>query len=257
MFFRYQQTANLITLDDAFAQLANVLPNGDLAFTFTYTVSPGDVISRGAHTVSVKVLSRYVPVKNLMGDTQPGFVDATSLVNNVRSLLPDAKTAEQQRDKYVIAKTHSDILNSVNSEIVGMLAAQVPPARIPQLNAPKLQLISAQQVKQSNDPQPLLHRVMNSLAVPNVSLQLSASMAASPKALIQDMITRQGLDPSCVLSLTPRAQPEVAVVGGLLVMGALVLLWRSFCELYVAIFRISENLDVLREVVDAERKRTP
>ena len=47
------------------------------------------------------------------------------------------------------------------------------------------------------------------------------------------------------------------VVGGLLVMGALVLLWRSFCELYVAIFRISENLDVLREVVDAERKRTP
>ena len=47
------------------------------------------------------------------------------------------------------------------------------------------------------------------------------------------------------------------VVGGLLVMGALVLLWRSFCELYVAIFRISENLDVLREVVDAERRRTP
>ncbi|MBS0360641.1 MAG: DUF4282 domain-containing protein [Proteobacteria bacterium] len=45
-------------------------------------------------------------------------------------------------------------------------------------------------------------------------------------------------------------------IGGLLVMGALVLLWRSFCEFYVAVFRISEDLSVLRESVDAERKRT-
>jgi len=35
------------------------------------------------------------------------------------------------------------------------------------------------------------------------------------------------------------------VIGGLLVMGALVLLWRSFCEFYVAIFKISEDLAVL------------
>ena len=45
------------------------------------------------------------------------------------------------------------------------------------------------------------------------------------------------------------------LVGGLLVMGALVLLWRSFCEFYVAIFKISEDLAVLRADVEAERKR--
>ena len=45
------------------------------------------------------------------------------------------------------------------------------------------------------------------------------------------------------------------LIGGFLVMGALVLIWRSFCEFYVAIFRISEDLAVLRESVDAERKR--
>lgn len=45
------------------------------------------------------------------------------------------------------------------------------------------------------------------------------------------------------------------VVGGFLVMGALVLLWRSFCEFYVAIFKISEDLGVLRADVEAERKR--
>jgi uncharacterized protein DUF4282 len=46
------------------------------------------------------------------------------------------------------------------------------------------------------------------------------------------------------------------LIGGLLVMGALVLLWRSFCEFYVAIFRISEDLAVLRADVEAERNRT-
>ena len=45
------------------------------------------------------------------------------------------------------------------------------------------------------------------------------------------------------------------VVGGFLVMGALVLLWRSFCEFYVAIFKISEDLGVLRADVEAERRR--
>jgi hypothetical protein len=47
------------------------------------------------------------------------------------------------------------------------------------------------------------------------------------------------------------------VVGGLLVMAALVLLWRSFCEFYVAIFKISEDLAVLRADIEAERKTPP
>ena len=45
------------------------------------------------------------------------------------------------------------------------------------------------------------------------------------------------------------------VVGGLLMMGVLLLLWRSFCEFYVAIFKISEDLSALRADVEAERKR--
>ena len=47
------------------------------------------------------------------------------------------------------------------------------------------------------------------------------------------------------------------IVGGFLVMGALILLWRSFCEFYVAIFRISEDLALLREDLEAERRRGP
>jgi len=41
------------------------------------------------------------------------------------------------------------------------------------------------------------------------------------------------------------------VIVGLLVMAALLLLWRAFCEFYVAIFKISEDLHALREDSDA------
>jgi hypothetical protein len=43
----------------------------------------------------------------------------------------------------------------------------------------------------------------------------------------------------------------VAVVG-LLLMGALLLIWRSICEFYVAVFRISEDLRAMREADEAE-----
>ena len=37
------------------------------------------------------------------------------------------------------------------------------------------------------------------------------------------------------------------LVAGLAVVAALVLLWRGFCEFYVAVFRISEDLRALRQ----------
>jgi hypothetical protein len=45
------------------------------------------------------------------------------------------------------------------------------------------------------------------------------------------------------------------LVAGLVVLAALVLLWRSFCEFYVAIFRISEDLAALREQASADQVR--
>lgn len=36
------------------------------------------------------------------------------------------------------------------------------------------------------------------------------------------------------------------LVGGLIVAGALALLWRSFCEFYLAVFRIGEDLRAIR-----------
>jgi len=45
------------------------------------------------------------------------------------------------------------------------------------------------------------------------------------------------------------------LVVGLLVVGGMGLIWRAFCEFYVAIFRISDDLAALRRAAEAEADR--
>ena len=45
------------------------------------------------------------------------------------------------------------------------------------------------------------------------------------------------------------------LVAGLLVVSALTLTWRAFCEFYVAIFRISDDLAALRQAAETQQGR--
>ncbi len=47
------------------------------------------------------------------------------------------------------------------------------------------------------------------------------------------------------------------LVAGALVFSAMVLMWRAFCEFYVAIFRISEDLRALRAAAAEDAQRQP
>lgn len=59
--------------------------------------------------------------------------------------------------------------------------------------------------------------------------------------------TREGSLAAVLLALP-------VLVVGLLVVGALGLIWRAFCEFYVAIFRISDDLAALRRGVENEER---
>ena len=45
-----------------------------------------------------------------------------------------------------------------------------------------------------------------------------------------------------------------SLVAGFLIVGALVLIWRSFCEFYITIFKISEDLSALRAAAEREQQ---
>jgi hypothetical protein len=46
-------------------------------------------------------------------------------------------------------------------------------------------------------------------------------------------------------------------VAGLLVIGALAILWRSFCELYVVVIRIGDDLHALRRAAEVQGVMPP
>ena len=48
-----------------------------------------------------------------------------------------------------------------------------------------------------------------------------------------------------------------AMVGGLLIVVAGGLVWRAFCEFYVVIFRIGDDLSALRRAAEAEQQGAP
>jgi len=47
------------------------------------------------------------------------------------------------------------------------------------------------------------------------------------------------------------------LIGGLLVVLAGGLLWRAFCEFYVVVFRIGDDLSALRRVAEQEQQAPP
>jgi hypothetical protein len=47
------------------------------------------------------------------------------------------------------------------------------------------------------------------------------------------------------------------LVVGLLVVGGMGLIWRAFCEFYVAVFRISDDLAALRREAEVQEQRGP
>jgi hypothetical protein len=215
VYFKFQQRLNLLTVKDNFAHLANITDAGDLEFEFTYSVSQSQAVKHKALTVRVDVETRHVIRKPLLGKTHRGQLDIKSLVNNIRTAAVDAKTAMHQQQRYLIASRVSDITAQINNDIVAQLRASVPISNIQPLNRPRLALVPVADVKTANDPQPILHRLSNSSVIPNLDLILTGSQTLRPQAIMHDMITRQGLDPTYIFDLAPRIAEAHRTRGGL------------------------------------------
>ncbi len=215
MYFRLQQKSQLLQIDNNFAHLKNVSDTGSLSFEFTYSISHRDAVGNNAYIVSVDVESRHIAKKPLLGKTSRGIIDTRGLVDNVRSSMIDAKSTLEKQTTFLLASRKSDITSLMNNDVLPQLRARTPVSQISAFTRPRLALVSVNDVNQNNDPQPILHRLANSLAVPDIQLALTASAGENPQALMHDMIIRQGLDPSHILKLAPRFQSEEASHGGL------------------------------------------
>jgi len=216
MYFRFQQQQSLLQINDNFAHLVEIDNQGNMLFEFTYVVPQLKVVAANALTVNVSVETRQFAPKRLLGTSSRGNIDVRGLIANVQTAITDAKSTLQQRLKYTIATRVSDITAGINNEIVPQLRGRASVKDVPYFTQPTLSVVPAAQVKQTNDPQPVLHLVTNTLAIADLPMILSSSKLEDPQMLIDDMITRQGLDPTYIFQLASRSSSEHATRGGML-----------------------------------------
>lgn len=209
MYYRFQRRYNLLTVHDTYARLMAMGSDGSLQFEFRYTVSQRDAIKNNASTVKISVLSRTIKKQSLLAGAQPGKLDSKKLVSNILTQMPDAKSALKKQENFTVVSKNSSILSAVNNEVIGQLANGGTKNNIQQLNTTVLKLVPASSIKQMNEIQPVLTH-----AVPSFMSVVTSSLDVDPQQLMHDMINRQGVDPSYVLSLSSRSVSAADSVGG-------------------------------------------
>lgn len=215
MYFTFNRRYNLLSVNDDFANLRSIAPNGDMEFEFFYRVRPQDAVSHHAMSVTVTVFSRSIQRKPLLENTHTGYINTKALVRNIIQQIPNAKSAVNQQGQFVIASRNSDISSRINNEIVGQLRANVPSNRIQQTYKSTLMLVKSSDVKEQADVKPVLTQIAHSVTS-DIDTVHSSSIDENPTRLMYDMITRQGVDPSCILDLQPRSVSAIDAIGGIL-----------------------------------------
>lgn len=210
MFFKFERRFNLLQVDDSFASLEDMLPEG-LQFEFRYTVAQSEVMKRGAMTVRVTVFTKNIkPLPRVV--IQRGFINNGLSIKNLLSWMPDAKNAANQQAAQMVATRISDISAGINNNTIDQLSAGITPVNILQMNRPVLKLVPVSTIKVNNETVP----VLNFSANPTTDSSVTA-----PRLLMQDMIQTQGIDPSIVAQVAPHSISAVASVAGVLRPAAL------------------------------------
>jgi hypothetical protein len=214
MYFKSDRRFNILDIAEDFAHLRQIHKNGDLEFELFYRIAPSEAISNEAMIVNVNIFTKTSTIKPLFEDTDAGFVDTEYLVKNIRTRHLDIKGSIKQQKQYDVVTKKSDVSSKINNETIGQLRAGVSAPGILQNYRTTLELVPASTVKATGVAQPVLQYVAHNLAVDMTTGQ--PSLNDRPAKLMQDMILRQGIDPTYIFDLTNRSVPAIDSVGGII-----------------------------------------
>jgi hypothetical protein len=156
MYIKPPQKKSTLSINDDFARLDSVSPNGDLSFSFRYGISQRDVVNKNAMTVDVTVYTKALAPPPVLSYAA-GNLDPKKVVNNVLAQMVNAKSAAKQQDAYVVAKKTSDNTVHVNNQAIPMLKAGAALGMITGIAKTVLKTVPVQELKTSAKVQPIMN----------------------------------------------------------------------------------------------------
>lgn len=201
MYFRNENKTNVLVVDDDYARLLQIRPDGSWEFEFSYSVSRAQVLKLTALNVNVSVATRSVVSKQQLAGSHVAHTDARGFINNILSQQSDAKSAFKQQEQYVVATRKSDITAYIDNNVRATSSST------------KLVLKPVADIRRSGEVLPVLGRLGY------VSLNdtvLSASSGQGLDALMYDMVFHMGIDPTFVVDMDNRSLTASDALGGVL-----------------------------------------
>lgn len=211
MYIKLKPISKTLIVEDDFADLIDVDVDGNMKFELRYRVNSGIAVKNDATNVKVTVSSRVLARPQIMPALDSGVIDTKQLIKNVLSMTTTAKNVMKKQETFNVVTKMSDVSSKLDNSMVSQtLSAQVgvKPKKLGKLTSKS---VLAKTIKGSSDVLPLLTQPI----VGEVSLAPSASMSLNnPTSLMHEMIINQGIDPSAMLSMAPRASSASSTLLG-------------------------------------------
>lgn len=186
MFVNLPQYNNYVSIPDNFFSIVNINDNDDITIEVDYKINQSDVIQKNALTVRVSAVTKVIQTQNILYG-KLSSQSPSNIVKNILNMAANARAAIKNNELSVIASTISDNTKKINNEIVGDVLRKKPLREISSLVKRKLVIKSTDELKNENDPQPVLQ----------VNLKDVVDSPTPIKHLVQSAILR-GIDPSHV-----------------------------------------------------------
>ena len=207
-YYKITERLKLLTVDDYYATLQNIITNDDEAdqvvFDFRYKVSQRDAIKKNATNVLITVFTRNVQQPKILQSSNVANYDTKQIIKNILTDSTNLATTNALRQDFVVFSKKFDISSRINNNIIQKVQRNVPTSDILQLYKLGLATKEAAEIFQKNQNFPVLQSYGHS-SVGNASIIASASIDLNVQALAYDMIMNEGLDPSAITSMTHRS----------------------------------------------------
>ncbi len=193
MTFVYTEKSNKLRIKNDFATLLNISNDGDLIFSFSYSISQTDVIKFG--NTKVRITVKNGTTKPISIFENKSGINATNdeVVKNITALYTNYSTNIKNNQALTINETISDITAWINNQFISPIRNGTSYKDIQLSYKTKITLKPISEINVNNESFPVLYGTSQKLT--------SVPVESTVKNAISKSMIKYGVDPSEVIEL--------------------------------------------------------
>lgn len=188
-----------ITIDDNFASLRNITPEGDLEFELSYSVNQSEAISSGVSTVFITTYTAKKKDYSIFENVSGKKALSGDIANNILNMPAALRAVTTANDGKVLDQIISDVTSRINNQIVAFV-------RSSKFSNSKDSLQRVQQLFKTQVVLKEISKVEDEVGEKQAILQTNRSSLqniehkTTVRHSIKNLMLKKGIDPSQIVN---------------------------------------------------------